>query len=138
MLTKRKETIKESRIKLEDGLWKDFKPNVIVSMIVGEGQYEKMTWDLLTDDGSNEDYNQLCDLGILLFGMYGKNLEDLDGEQVDIITYKDVIVAIGKDDYYIIPYWILYSEENPNIKSYYKEDEAMRLLEEIVPKTIGE
>lgn len=105
-------------------------------------KYSAIQWDLVSDCGPVESYIQICNLAKILKGENGKSTrpEQFKGEKVSIIVDDNsnligdnIIFGIGRDDKYVIPYWILSSAELEEQKSYYSFEEAKALLEKIVP-----
>lgn len=137
-LSKARETIKRCRLELEEGFEKNFSPNVYVSMEIGENN-KSMKWDICGDGYVEEEYEQLCDLTMLLFGLDGKKPEDYEGKEVDVFIYKENIWAIGEDGMFVIPYWLIAGSEGRILPlRYYTEEEVKHYLNIELPILMGE
>ena len=137
-LMKSTEKIKRCRLEIADGFERDFKPNVYVSMEIGDNN-KPMKWDIYGDAYYIEEHNQICDLATLLFGLDGKKPEEYEGKEADVFIYKDNVWAIGKDDLFIIPYWLIAGSEGRILPlRYYTEEEVKHFLNIELPILIGE
>lgn len=135
-LTKRRETITDCRLEAEEGLRKGVKPGIMVTMKIGcPGKY--LMWDIMMSESVEPEHEQFCDLQLLLFGEDGLDPERFEDESVYIITdiseSKREIFAIGTEDKFIIPYWIMSKSGVLPVKTYYTEEEAIKFLEEALP-----
>lgn len=137
-LVKSTEKIVRCRLEIEEGFDKDYRPYVYVSMEIGKNN-KPMKWDICGDGYFEEEYEQICNLAMLLFGEEGKKPEDFEGKEVDVFIYKEHVWAIGKEELFIIPYWMIAnSERRIPYQMYYSEKSVRCYLSEELPIIVGE
>lgn len=137
-LVRATEKIVRCRLEIEEGFDKDYRPYVYVSMEIGKNK-KPMKWDICGDGYFEEEYNQLCDLTMLLFGEEGKKPEEFEGKEVDVFIYKEHVWAIGKEDFLIIPYWLIANSEGRiPYQRCYSSRSVRRYLSEELPIIVGE
>ena len=102
-----------------------------------EKEYEsKDDWCLFRRGSSLEEYAYISSLFELFNLEQEIELEDLEGKEVNIIVddaeypKRDVVLALGISNKYVLPNWI--GEKVENGTRYYSEEEALSLLSEFI------